>query len=55
MSENSDAKVWVLIALIALVTVVMVAGFVWYLDSVGSADGPDEGMASATRLLGMVS
>ena len=51
MDTGSQARVWLLIVVVAALALGVVAGFVWYLDSVGSADGPDEGRVSVVRLL----
>ena len=47
-----DRRTWVLIGTIALVTCLLLAGFLWYLDSVGSSGGePGEGMIRSGLLL----
>lgn len=55
MKDGSDTRVWVLIAVVACAAVLLVAAFMWYLDSVGSADGPNEGLPSPTQRLQEVS
>ena len=41
--RDSDVKVWALLALGLVTALLFVIGFFWYLDSVGTADGPNEG------------
>jgi hypothetical protein len=43
LKEGSDTKGWVLIVVVAAAAVFLSAAFFWYLDSVGRADGPNEG------------
>jgi predicted alpha/beta hydrolase len=44
VARESDTRIWVFIVLVLVVVVALVAAFFWYLDAVGTADGPEEGM-----------
>ena len=47
-----DRRTWLLIGTIALVVAILLAGFFWYLDSVGTSGGePGEGMIRSGLLL----
>jgi hypothetical protein len=39
-------RVWIIIVLVAAAAVLLCGAFLWYLDSVGSADGPNEGLST---------
>ena len=47
-----DRRTWVLIGTVAFVVCLLLAGFLWYLDSVSSSGGePGEGMIRSSLLL----
>jgi len=48
VKRDSDVRIWVLLALGFVAAIVLVIGFFWYLDSVGTADGPAEGRGEST-------
>ncbi len=49
MGRDSDRRVYWFAATALFVVVGLVAAFLWYLDSVGTSEGPGEGRSPADR------